>query len=51
MELRKHELLHQLAGVKDELAVLQEELNKDYGTVDVNIQNGTINYGDVEADS
>ena len=51
MELRKHELLHQLAGVKDELTVLQEELNKDYGTVDVNIQNGTINYGDVEADS
>ena len=50
MELRKHEMLHQLAGVKDELAELQEELKKEYGTVDVNIQDGTINY-DVEADS
>ena len=50
MELRKHEVLHQLAGVKDELAKLQEELKEEYGTVDVNIQDGTINY-DVEADS
>jgi allophanate hydrolase subunit 1 len=50
MELRKHEMLHQLARVKDELAELQEELKKEYGTVDVNIQDGTINY-DVEADS
>ena len=50
MELRKHEVLHQLAGVKDELAVLQDELKKEYGTVDVNIQDGKINY-DVEADS
>jgi allophanate hydrolase subunit 1 len=50
MELRKHEMLHQLAGVKDELTLLQDELKKEYGTVDVNINDGTINY-DVEADS
>jgi FtsZ-binding cell division protein ZapB len=50
MELRKHEVLHQLAGVRDELALLQDELKKEYGTVDVNINDGTINY-DVEADS
>ena len=50
MELRKHEMLHQLAGVKDELTLLQDELKKEYGTVDVNINYGTINY-DVEADS
>ena len=50
MELKKHEMLHQLAAVKDELARLQEELKKEYGTVDVNINDGTINY-DVEADS
>ena len=50
MELRKHEVLHQLAGVKDELTLLQDELKKEYGTVDVNINDGTINY-DVEADS
>ncbi len=50
MELRKHEMLHQLAGVKDELTSLQDELKEEYGTVDVNINDGTINY-DVEADS
>ena len=27
------------------LATLQEELEKEYGTVDINIQDGTINYG------
>ena len=50
MELRKHEVLHQLAGVKDELTLLQDELKKEYGTVDVNINDGAINY-DGEADS
>jgi len=50
MELKKHEMMHQLAAIKDGLAELQEELKKEYGTVDVNIQDGTINY-DVEADS
>ena len=50
MELRKHEMLHQLAGVKDELTSLQEELRKEYGTIDVNIQTGEINY-DGKADS
>ena len=52
MELRKHEMLHQLAGVKDELGLLQEDFDKEYGTIDINIQDGTINYGeDVKADS
>jgi hypothetical protein len=50
MELRKHEVLHQLAGVKDELTLLQDELKEEYGTIDVNINDGTINY-DGEADS
>ena len=50
MELRKHEVLHQIAGVKDELTLLQDELKKEYGTVDVNINDGTINY-DGKADS
>jgi hypothetical protein len=36
--------------VKDELTLLQDELKKEYGTVDVNINDGTINY-DGEADS
>ena len=44
MEVRKHEIMHQVAGLRDELTVLQGELEKDYGTFDINIQDGTINY-------
>ena len=44
MELRKHDLLHGIAGLRDALTVLQKEFEKDYGTFDVNIQDGTINY-------
>ena len=44
MEVRKHEVMHQIAGLRDELTVLQGEFEKQYGTFDVNIQDGTINY-------
>ena len=44
LEARKHQLLHGIAGTNDELAVLQDELEREYGTNDVNIQDGTINY-------
>ena len=44
MEVRKHEMMHQVAGLRDELKILQDEFEKDYGTFDVNIQDGTINY-------
>tara|TARA_R100001224_G_scaffold105072_1_gene78698 strand:- start:56 stop:346 length:291 start_codon:yes stop_codon:yes gene_type:complete len=52
MELKKHEMMHRIAGLKDELTLLQSEFEKDYGTFDINIQDGTINYkDDVKADS
>ena len=52
IELKKHEMMHQIAGLKDELTLLQGEFEKDYGTFDINIQDGMINYEkDVEADS
>ena len=44
IELRKHETMHSIAGLKDELTLLQGEFEKDYGTFDINIQDGTINY-------
>ena len=44
LESRKHQALHYLAGVNDELALIQSELMEAYGTNDVNIQDGTINY-------
>ena len=44
LEARKHQALHYLAGANDELTLLQNELQEQYGTNDVNIQDGTINY-------
>ena len=44
LEARKHQLLHMIAGVNDELTLLQGELEKEYGTNDINIKDGTINY-------
>ena len=44
MELKKHEVMHQLASVREQLSALQKEFEKEYGTFDINIQDGTINY-------
>ena len=44
MEVRKHEVMHNLAGLRDKLTALQSEFEKEYGTFDINIQDGTINY-------
>ena len=44
MEIKKHEMMHQIAGLRDELTVLQGEFEKEYGTFDINIQDGAINY-------
>ena len=44
MEVKKHELMHSVAGLRDQLIVLQQEFEKQYGTFDINILDGTINY-------
>ena len=49
LESQKHQMLHQINNIQEELGKLQAELEKEYGTVDINIQTGEINY-DVEAD-
>ena len=43
-ELKKHEMMHNIAGLREGLSELQVEFEKDYGTFDINIQDGTINY-------
>ena len=48
METRKHKLLHDVAAVQDQLVVMQGEFEKEYGTFDNNIQDGTINYKEDE---
>ena len=49
METKKHALLHNIQTIQDQLTVLQAEFEKEYGTVDINIQTGEINYEDGEA--
>ena len=39
-----HSYLHELAGKQDKLTLFQEVLKSEYGTDDINIQDGTINY-------
>ena len=44
IEVRKHELMHGISTYRETLAVLQKEFEKEYGTFDVDIQTGAINY-------
>jgi|TARA_R100001443_G_scaffold7989_1_gene17323 FtsZ-binding cell division protein ZapB len=44
MELKKHELMHNISSLREALGKLQNEFDKEYGTYDINIQDGTINY-------
>ena len=48
LETRKHSMLHNIATIQDQLTVIQGELEKEYGTYDINIQNGVINYKEDE---
>jgi len=48
LETRKHGMLHSIATIQDKLTVIQGELEKTYGTYDINIQDGTINYKEDE---
>ena len=43
-EVKKHDMMHHMAGLRDSLTLLQSEFEKEYGTFDINIQDGTINY-------
>ena len=44
LEARKHQALHYLAGISDEMQVLQTELLDQYGTNDIDILSGEIKY-------
>jgi hypothetical protein len=52
METKKHAILHHISSLQEAIGVVRDEFEKDYGTSDVNIQDGIINYpANVEADS
>ena len=50
IESRKHMILHDVVELQEKLQEQQNALEKEYGKVNINIQNGEINY-DVEANS
>jgi len=49
LETNKHSLLHQVVILQEALQGVQQELEKEYGKVNINIQTGEIDYN-VEAD-
>ena len=44
IEVQKHRLLHDLASVQDKITLMQDRMTKEYGTFDINIDDGTINW-------
>jgi hypothetical protein len=44
IEGQKHSLLHELGLSQKKILNLQETLSKEYGSFDINIADGTINY-------
>ena len=44
IEAQKHSLLHDLGVVQNKAVVLQDVFKKEYGSDDVNINDGTINW-------
>ena len=44
METKKHAVLHHISSLQEAIGVIREEFEKEYGTSDINIQDGIINY-------
>jgi len=52
METKKHAIMHHISALQEAVGEIREEFEKEYGTADINIQDGIINYpADVEANS
>jgi len=49
LEATKHNRLHTLAGMQDELLLMQEDFKKEYGSDNINVETGQITYEDGEA--
>ena len=51
IEAQKHRMVHELASANDKVGLFQDVLMKEYGTYDVNIADGTINWPKDEPES
>tara|TARA_Y100001972_G_scaffold116360_1_gene154129 strand:- start:52 stop:339 length:288 start_codon:yes stop_codon:yes gene_type:complete len=48
LESRKHGLLHQVTQVQSQMQTMQKSFEDTYGSVDINITDGTITYSQDE---
>ena len=44
METKKHAILHNVSMLQEGIGKIRDTFEKEYGTADVDIQTGTINY-------
>ena len=44
IETKKHAILHNISMLQEGVGKMRDTFEKEYGTADVNIQDGTINY-------
>ena len=44
METKKHAILHNVSLLQEGIGSMRDTFEKDYGTSDIDIQSGTINY-------
>jgi len=44
METKKHAILHNISALQEAIGSMRDVFEKDYGTSDIDIQTGTINY-------
>ena len=44
METKKHAMLHHIAELQESVGSMRDTFEKDYGTADIDIQTGVINY-------
>tara|TARA_R110002020_G_scaffold116029_4_gene266219 strand:- start:734 stop:1030 length:297 start_codon:yes stop_codon:yes gene_type:complete len=51
IQARNHELLHHHTNLSGNIKELQDELQKEYGTVNVDVKDGTIKYDENGSDN
>ena len=44
LETKKHALLHHVSALQEAIGKIKEEFEEQYGTADINIKDGIINY-------
>ena len=44
IEAQKHKLLHELSLGNDTISLVQDKMMKEYGSYDINLTDGTINW-------